>query len=115
MFSLPPLPPKDYTLKDVNQSQKSSQEFTPDSLPRITQTNLGVFCAPLQYQDNEKLTNVDAKFSVNSQLLEKWTDQAKAFWVDKPGKNDYFLHEIYKKYSSQVAPNYDVRFKGNGR
>ncbi|XP_064215052.1 uncharacterized protein LOC103313005 [Tribolium castaneum] len=115
MFTLPPLPPKDYVLRDVNQNQKSAQEFTPVALPRITQTNLGKFCAPIQYQENEKLSNLNIDYSVNPQVLERWTDNARAFWVDKPGKNDYFLHDLFKKYSVEVVPSYDVRFKHNER
>ncbi|XP_044253338.1 uncharacterized protein LOC123004234 isoform X2 [Tribolium madens] len=115
MFTLPPLPPKDYVLRDVNQNQRSAQEFTPVALPRITQSNLGKFCAPIQYQENEKLANLNIDYSVNPQVLERWTDNARAFWVDKPGKNDYFLHDLFKKYSVQVVPSYDVRFKHNER
>lgn len=114
MFALPPLPPKDYYLKDVNQNQRSSQEFTPLSLPRVTQRNLAKFCAPIEYKENEKLADLNIDYSVNPQLLERWTDNARAYWVDKPGKNDYFLHDIFKKYSVQVMPSYDVRFKHNG-
>jgi hypothetical protein len=114
MFTLPPLPPKDYVLRDVNQNQRSCQEFTPVALPRVTQSNLRKFCAPVQYQENETLANLDIDYSVNPQVLERWTNNARAFWVDKPGKNDYFLHDMCKKYTVEVVPSYDVRFKHNG-
>ncbi|CAH1372026.1 hypothetical protein MTP99_013519 [Tenebrio molitor] len=115
MFTLPPLPPKDYVLRDVNQNQRSCQEFTPVALPRVTQSNLRKFCAPVQYQENETLANLDIDYSVNPQVLERWTNNARAFWVDKPGKNDYFLHDMCKKYTVEVVPSYDVRFKHNER
>ncbi|XP_063910329.1 uncharacterized protein LOC135127699 isoform X2 [Zophobas morio] len=115
MFTLPPLPPKDYVLKDVNQNQRSVQEFTPIALPRITQSNLLKYCAPIDYQENEKLSDLKIDHSVNPQLLERWTDNVRAYWVDKPGKNDYFLHDIFKKYSVEVVPSYDDRFKHNER
>ncbi|RZC39691.1 hypothetical protein BDFB_011595 [Asbolus verrucosus] len=111
MFTLPPLPPKDYVLRDVNQNQRSCQEHTPTALPRITQTSLAKFCAPVQYQENEKLASLDIDVSVNRQVLERWTDKARAFWVDKPGKDAYFMHDIFNKYTVEVVPSYDARFK----
>lgn len=111
MFTLPPLPPKDYVLKSVNQNQKSAQEHTPFAPPRITQSSLSKFCYPVEYQENERLSDNVKLDEVNSKVLERWTDKARADWVTAPGKDDYLLHDVFKKYSVVVEPSYDARYK----
>lgn len=56
MFTLPPRPPKDYVIRDVTDSLRSSSQFTPSSEPRVTQPNLAKFCAPIEYRDDEVST-----------------------------------------------------------
>ncbi|XP_074028275.1 uncharacterized protein [Leptinotarsa decemlineata] len=109
MFTLPPRPPKDYVLKDITKSLCSSSQFTPDSLPRVTQDNLGKFCSPIEYEDNE----LPEKITIDIQptVMEKMTNDARACWVVQPGKDDFFLHDVYKKYSvNQDRANYDPRY-----
>lgn len=53
MFTFPPYPPKDYQLRDVPKLQRSSPQFTPEGAPRVTQTTLGQFCSPIEYQAGE--------------------------------------------------------------
>lgn len=112
MFTLPPRPPKDYVIKHVTNSLQSSSQFTPDSLPRVTQNNLAKFCSPVEYDDNE----IPDKQHVELQplILEKMTMDAKASWLPPPGKDDFTLHEVHKTYN--VPPeNYDPRFRNGGK
>lgn len=59
MFTSPPYPPKDYELKRVPKLQTDSAQFTPDSEPRVTQTTLGLFCAPIEYKEGETPHNLE--------------------------------------------------------
>ncbi|KAG5896768.1 hypothetical protein JTB14_008344 [Gonioctena quinquepunctata] len=109
MFTLPPRPPKDYMLRDVTKSLSSSSQFTPDSMPRVTQTNLGKFCFPIEYRDDE----IPEKTSVEFEpiIIEKMTKEARASWVPSPGKDDFLVHDVCKKYSvNQNTLNYDPRY-----
>ncbi|CAG9763278.1 unnamed protein product [Ceutorhynchus assimilis] len=98
MFTLPPYPPKDYVLKEVPKLQRSSPQFTPDSQPRVTQTTLGIFCSPVEYAEGERPENVETK-GLSPFILEKMAQEARADWIDKPGKDDFFIHDMYKKYT----------------
>ncbi|XP_044749744.1 uncharacterized protein LOC123310340 [Coccinella septempunctata] len=87
MFTLPPWPPKDYVLKPVSKAQQSSLEFTPIALPRCTQTNVGHYSYPVFYSDDEKV-KPEIK-EVHPKIVENWVLRAKAWWVDKPGLNNF--------------------------
>ncbi|CAH1990051.1 unnamed protein product [Acanthoscelides obtectus] len=102
MFTLPPRPPKDYVIKNVTNNLLSSGQFSPDSLPRVTQPNLGKFCFPIEYQENEQC---DKRFSteINPVIMEKMINDAKAMWVVPPGKDEFVLHD-YKKYNVRKDP-----------
>lgn len=110
MFTLPPRPPKDYYIEDVPATQQSGQEFTPDALPRVTQSNLGKFCAPIEASDNEKPTEIKIQ-AVLPSVLDRWCHQWRAYWVPKPGENAPYVHEIYKKYTVLVDPSYNPIYK----
>ncbi|XP_050295120.1 uncharacterized protein LOC126735208 [Anthonomus grandis grandis] len=98
MFTYPPYPPKDYVLKEQPKIARSSAQFTPDSEPRVTQTSLGIFCAPVEYPEGETPAKVQLS-SPNPKILEKWAKDDRAWWVPKPGKDDFFIHDMYKKYN----------------
>lgn len=114
MFTLPPRPPKDYVLKDVSLNQASAEEITPTGLPRATQHSIKKYCYPVPADDNEP-ADVTQIEKLNDQVLNKWTKDAKAEWVDKPGKNAFLVTEMYNKYSVTVEPSYDVRYQHRPR
>ncbi|XP_060520373.1 uncharacterized protein LOC132698372 [Cylas formicarius] len=101
MFEVPKYPPKDYILKEVPQAQKDSSQFTPDAQPRVTQNTVGVFCSPVHYTEGEVPDKLEPT-AVNPRIINKWIDDAKAFWVDEPGKTDLCIHNIFQKFSSKV-------------
>lgn len=111
MLTLPPRPPKDYIIKDVTDSLQSSAQFTPDSLPRVTQPNLAKFCSPVEYRDDE----VPEKkiIEIKPSILNKMTNEAKALFLPSPGKDDFLLHSIFRKYS-KPPQSYDPRFRNGG-
>lgn len=112
MFTLPPRPPKDYVIKNVTNSLQSSAQFTPDSLPRVTQPNLAKFCYPVEYEDDEV---PELKFTeIEPSIFNRMTNEAKALWLPAPGKDDFLLHDVYKKYS-KPPQNYDARFRNGGK
>lgn len=110
MFTLPPRPPKDYELKNVTNNQTSAPEFTPSALPRATQTTLRKFCSPIQASDDEPADKSSIE-ELNDRILDRMAKQTKAWWIDKPEANAYFLHDVFKKYSVQVDSDYDPRYK----
>lgn len=110
MFTLPPRPPKDYYLEDVPPTQQSGQEFTPDALPRVTQTNLGKFCAPIEGDDEEKPAEIKIQPILPS-VLDRWMYSWRAYWVPKPGENAYYLHDVYKNHTVLVDPDYSPVYK----
>lgn len=110
MFTLPPRPPKNFILEDVSSNQQSGQEFTPDGFPRVTQTNLAKFCAPVEDEDEDTPGEVQIQ-TVLPSILEKWTNQWRAYWVPQPGENAYYLHDIYKKHTVLVDPDYNPIYK----
>lgn len=114
MFTLPPRPPKDYVLKTIPFQRRSNPEFTPDAPPRVTQTTVGQFCVPIEYQDDEPLQDKDKIVKpICDKVLDKWTEDVKGSWIDKPGVNDFFLHDIHRKYSVQF--DYNPRGKTRGK
>nr|CAH7754754.1 unnamed protein product [Callosobruchus chinensis] len=113
MFTLPPRPPKDYVIREVTNNLLSSGQFSPDSLPRVTQPNLGRFCFPIEYNEDE---HCDKNFSteINPVIMEKLINDARAMWVVQPGKDDFFLHDVYKKHNvredpKSLDPRYHIR------
>lgn len=110
MFTLPPRQPKDYYIEDVPPTQQSGAEFTPDALPRVTQSNLAKFCAPIEDHEDDKPTETKIQPVVPS-VLDRWTDEWRAYWVPKPGENAYYLHDMYKKYTVLVDPDYNPAYK----
>lgn len=112
MFTLPPRPPKDYIIQNVTDSLQSSDDFTPDSLPRVTQSNLAKFCSPIEYKDEEAPETEIV--GIEPSILNKMTQDARALWLPAPGKDAYTLHDVYKKYS-KPPQNYDARFRNGGK
>lgn len=114
MFTLPPFPPKDCAIRNVTKSLRSSSQFTPNSGPRVTQSNLGKYCYPLEYEKHEYPDKIGLE-EIEPIILNKWTKEQKAEWVIRPGKDDFFLHKIYDKYSSkQSRKSFDPRFQFKG-
>ncbi|XP_030752834.1 uncharacterized protein LOC115879918 [Sitophilus oryzae] len=109
MFTAPPYPPKDYFLREIPKIQRDSSQFTPESFPRVTQTNLGVFCSPIAYKENEVPEKIEVQH-VHPTIMNRWIKESKASWVLEPGKDDFFLHDMQKKYSVKVD-DYDPRYK----
>lgn len=98
MFALPPRLPKNHILKDVTQSQASSDLLTPSAPPRATQTTIAKFPYPLidghdRDDDQKEIEPLNAKW------LTKLVNYEKASWVENPGANAPFVHSIHKQYS----------------
>lgn len=110
MFTAPPRPPKDYVLKYVTANQLSSQEFTPDGEVRVTQSNLGKFCFPIPTAEDDSSGGIQL-VPVGQEVLDKWAKEWRAYWVDKPGENAYFVHDMHKRYSIVVDPDYNPTYK----
>ncbi|KAL3276035.1 hypothetical protein HHI36_020763 [Cryptolaemus montrouzieri] len=109
MFTLPPWPPKDYVLKDVPKVHQSASEFTPIAIPRVTQPNLGKYLFPIQYTAEEKVEPQIKE--VHPKIIEKWGEEARAWWVDKPGTNAYFLHQLHKESNLDSEVNNNPIFQ----
>ncbi|KAF5301773.1 hypothetical protein FQR65_LT08756 [Abscondita terminalis] len=109
MFTPPPRPPKDYALEEVSLSQASAPVHTPLGLPRATQPSIGKYCVPIKADDNEPADKSQIE-ELNKDILEILMKKDKAHWVERPGKNAFFLHDICKTYSVEVEPERDVRF-----
>ncbi|CAH0547351.1 unnamed protein product [Brassicogethes aeneus] len=105
MFTLPQRPPKDYKLKEFRKLQRSGDAFDPCALPRVTHKNFGIFCEPIEYKDNEV---PDIKYEpTNPALLGRWANKERAWWVTKPGIDDKFVHDLFKKYNVENAKPVD--------
>lgn len=114
MFTLAPRPPKDYILKEVTKSLQSSAQFTPDALPRVTQSNIGKFCFPIEYGDDE-VPEKKPPVKLEPVIREKMTEDARASWVVEPGKDDFLIHDVCRKFSVLESPkSYDPRYKHKG-
>lgn len=112
MFTLPPRPPRGYHLEDVPPTQQSAQEFTPVALPRVTQSNLAKFCSPLSGdEDDDDEPPPPQVQTVVPSVLDKWTNDWRAYWVPKPGENAYLVDEMYGKYRVTVDPDYNPTYK----
>lgn len=108
MFAPPPRPPKNYILKDVTQSQASSDLFTPSALPRATQTTIAKCPSPLLYSnDLAESPDQEEIEPLNTQFLKKLVNNEKATWVVKPGENAPFVHNIHKIYSLDHTETYN--------
>ncbi|KAJ8919892.1 hypothetical protein NQ315_006421 [Exocentrus adspersus] len=115
MITLPPKPPKDYALRDVNDSVLSSPQFTPAGPPRVTQKGIGKFLTPIPYAENETPEHVP-HVTLEPVIKEKMTVDARASWVVEPGKDDFFIHEVYRKYTvPKGMDEYDPRFRHKGK
>lgn len=110
MIISPPLVPKDHILKYVTNQQLSAPEHSPSWFPRVTQSTLGLFAYPV-YPRKKEAPGEYVISAVNPQVLNRWADQDRAWWVHKPGENAYFIDEISRKYRIVVDPEYDPRFK----
>lgn len=114
MFAFAPQSPKDYVLKDIPQTQTSGQEFTPVGLPRVTQRNVGKYCFPIEADEYDQPEEIKIE-SVQPRILDKWAQDWRAYWVDKPGFNSYFLHDVYKTYTVPPISDYDPRYQHKRR
>ncbi|KAK9753506.1 hypothetical protein QE152_g2055 [Popillia japonica] len=113
MFLFPPLPPKDYKIKEIPRSLVSSQEFTPHGKVRITLPEIGQHAVPIPVQKSDLPTQVPFK-EVNPAVVKRWVNRDTYNWLVRPGKDDYFIHEMYKKYNVTVCHNYDIRYSHTG-
>lgn len=111
---MPKREPKGYILSDVTQSLMSSAQHTPEAAPRVTQTSLGKYCRPIDFQDNDVIPDWKIEY-MNPKVLDKYAKDNKAWWVDKPGLDTTFLHDIYYKYNVKVDTELDPRYKFNPR
>lgn len=114
MFAYAPQAPKDYILKDVPATQTSAQEHSPFGLPRITQGNIGKYCFPVEADEDEPPGEFKIE-TVQARILDKWAERWRAYWVDKPGYNSFFLHDMYKKYTIPSVSDYDPRYQHKRR
>ncbi|XP_022915777.1 uncharacterized protein [Onthophagus taurus] len=111
MFVYPSLPPKDYALKRVTGNVLSCREFTPEGQLRVTLPEIAKFVVPVAPTVHDEPPEVLYK-EVNPEVVDKWVKYDRAEWVVKPGEDDYFLHDVCRKYS-QEKENYDPRYKKN--
>ncbi|CAG9856196.1 unnamed protein product [Phyllotreta striolata] len=110
MIVLPAPPPKDYRLEEINKRLLSSHLFTPNGELRITQPTIGKHCVPIHYRDDEArdLSRVSRR-KPHPKILEKFMFNEKYSWVTAQGKDDFLIHDMYKKYTVK-SPSYDPRF-----
>ncbi|XP_065161050.1 uncharacterized protein [Atheta coriaria] len=92
MFMFPEPNPKDFRLRCISFNSTSSELFTPDAFPRCTQTNLGLYSYPLTNTTNEYVVK-----KVKDTILDKWTHNAKAWWIGKPGENAQLMFDMHLK------------------
>lgn len=109
MFTLPPLPPIDYEIRDVTWNLCSNQEFTPDAEPRVTLPTIAKFCYPIE--SDELKPGEYRLLRAPPKILDRWAVEARAEWVPEPQTGGYLTHDMYKKYNVIVDPDYDPRFK----
>ncbi|GJQ88031.1 hypothetical protein Trydic_g12955 [Trypoxylus dichotomus] len=109
MFVFPPLPPKDYVIKEIPRSLISSQEFTPNREVRVTLPEIGKHAVPIPVQKCDLPTKIPFK-EVNPAIVKAWVTKDRYNWLVRPGKEDYFIHDVYKKYVVVVCDSYDSRY-----
>lgn len=109
MFVSPPLPPKDHVLKDIPRSLLSSQEFTPSGKIRVTLPEIGKHMVPIEVKQADLPTQVPFK-EVNAAVVKTWVARDRYNWLIKPGKEDYMIHDVFKKYNVIVCKSYDIRY-----
>lgn len=86
----------EYTLKDVSKGFLSDECFTPGKPPRNTQPT---FAKQLVRVDGKDCFPKTDNTEFHPTILEKLVERNRQFWIIKPGKDDYMLHDIYKNYS----------------
>lgn len=109
MFVTPPLPPKNHEIRDIPRTLLSSQEFTPCGNIRITLPEIGKQAVPVEAKDSDPPPRA-AFQPVNPTVVNSWVNRDRQEWVVRPGKDDYFLQEMYKKYNVVVCDSYDIRY-----
>lgn len=113
MFTNTPRVQIDYELKTVSNSQSSADEFTPTAYPRATQTTIAQSCQPVNIgQSVTEQSQLD--LSINDKVLDKYTNDQKSTWVDRPEENAKFIHGIHKKYSVVVQDTYNPTWMHKG-
>ncbi|XP_072400032.1 uncharacterized protein [Diabrotica undecimpunctata] len=99
---------KDYQLKDVPWVFKSSSQFTP-YYTRVTQSNLGKYCVPVTSKDDELPKRGPSV--IHPKILENMMFDERYSWLARPGKEDFFIHEMYRKFTPDRSKGmYDPRY-----
>lgn len=110
MIAPPPVVPREYVLKRVTDKYASAPEHSNMWTPRVTQTTLGLFAHPLFPLKREKPGEFHVA-PVNDRVLDVWTTQNRAWWVEKPGTNAKLMDDMIRKFSVVVEKEIDPRYK----
>lgn len=110
MIVLPSSAPNDYIVKKVDNKYASGAEHTNLWFPRVTQTNFGYYGYPVFPLKKEKPGEYHIT-KTHERVLDKWTTQNRAWWIDKPGSNAFFIDDMIRKYSVEVQPVKDARYQ----
>ncbi|CAH1647661.1 unnamed protein product [Spodoptera littoralis] len=89
--------PKNYAIVDVSRTVKTHECLTPGCPPHLTQCCIAKYLIPL----TKSLTEVPARPTISElpdAVIDQMVKKDKAFWVDKPGINDYTIHDSYIQY-----------------
>ncbi|XP_026727951.1 uncharacterized protein LOC113494030 [Trichoplusia ni] len=89
--------PNNYGIVNVSPTLITSEAVTPGRPPYLTQKAVGKFLEPL----TKELMEVPPRPTIDEldeAVIDKMVNRDKAFWVDKPGANDYTLHDAYYSY-----------------
>lgn len=91
-----------YILRDISPILLSDEVLTPNNLPRNTQPSLGKYLVRVDGANDS-----NSRSEIYSKILDNWAARSRAFWVDKPGRNNLF-QTICKTYSGDVH-NYNPK------
>ncbi|KAJ8737681.1 hypothetical protein PYW08_000276 [Mythimna loreyi] len=89
--------PNKYTITHVSRTVTTDEALNPGCPPHLTQHSIAKFLVPL----TRELVEVPARPTINElpdAVIEQMVRRDKAFWVDKPGVNDYVIHDSYHNY-----------------
>ncbi|CAH0703505.1 unnamed protein product [Spodoptera exigua] len=80
-----------------DQNQAGQAGCGPGCAPHLTQYCIAKYLVPL----SKSLTEVPARPTISElpdAVIDHMVTKDKAFWVDKPGLNDYTIHDAYNQY-----------------
>ncbi|KAF9419803.1 hypothetical protein HW555_003802 [Spodoptera exigua] len=89
--------PDKYALADVSKTIATHESLKPGCAPHLTQYCIAKYLVPL----SKSLTEVPARPTISElpdAVIDHMVTKDKAFWVDKPGLNDYTIHDAYNQY-----------------